>query len=134
MSDLGTILDALATLAVGAVTGLTAGNAERGVRLAGRLGPGEFPHLFVHNPEVDTDELPYQQERAASRVSLTLVMRDTTQEAVMVEVEAIRDAIAADPTLSGAVFRCRVARWGVREHPESPFKAGDLLVMTEDET
>ena len=129
MSAAGTLMDELATAAAAAVSTLTAGNCERGIRLAADLEAEDMPHLFLHNPEETVELLDHLQERVTTTVSLTLVTRDETQEATLAHLDLIRAQIRTDVTLSDSVTYAYVSSFGVRESPEERDKAGDLVVV-----
>jgi len=129
MSEWGGIFDRLIAIAQGAVPELaTAGRTERGIRLAEKLNPGEFPHLFAYDPRDSVALLPQLQERVTTTVILLLVTRDETQEATCTKCDAIRDAIRADPTLAGLVESCHVSERTLREHPDVASRGAGLLV------
>ena len=129
MSEWGAVMDRLIVLAQGAVAELAvAGRTERGIRLASKLAPAELPHLFVFDPRESVALLPQLQERVTLTVTMTLVVRDESQEALATKLDAIRDAIRGDPTLAGAVESCHVSERTLREHPEVAEKGGGLLV------
>lgn len=129
MSSTNEILDALVARAVAAVPELTAGNAERSLRLAKDLNGEEVPHLFVHNPDEAVELLPYLQEQITLSVSLTLVTRDESQTATLAKSELIRAAIRAEPTLGGLVRWAYVSNFSIREHPIERDRAGDIVVV-----
>lgn len=129
MSEWGGIFDRLIALAEGAVPELaTAGRTERGVRVAEKLAPQEFPHLFAYDPRDTVALLPQLQERVTTTLTLLLVTREETQEATAAKCDAIRDAIRGDPTLAGLVESCHVSERTLREHPDVAFRAAGLLV------
>lgn len=129
MSEWGAILDRVIVLAQAAVPELaTAGRTERGIRVAEKLLPGEFPHLFAYDPRDSVALLPQLQERVTTTVILLLVTRDETQEATAQKADAIRDAIRGDPTLAGAVESCHVSERTLREHPDVAYRGAGFLV------
>lgn len=130
MSDWGTLEDKLIALANGAVAGL---DSERGLRMASALKPAEFPHLFVYDPDETATILDHQQEAIEIQFQLLVLTRDDTQEEIQLKVDAIRDAIRADKTLTGSVDLVHVSARGIRENPQVGEKAGDLTVITRQE-
>jgi hypothetical protein len=133
MSAAGDILDALATIAVAQVATLTAANTERALYLSSPLNTEQLPHLFIHNPDIADDPLPYQQESRITTALLSLVTRGEGQEATLVKAEAIRAGIDADPTLGGLVQHTRVSVLERSEHVDSDDIEADLVVRAWEE-
>jgi hypothetical protein len=98
MSDAGTIMDALITAAEGAVSGLT---GAREIDGAYKILDENFPCLFVYAPHETVDVGDFQLETQKTRVEMLLFTKAETQEALLLKMDAIRDAIATDRTLSG---------------------------------
>jgi hypothetical protein len=131
MSDLGTIMDALITEARSGVTSIPALalGAERGVRVGEELSTAELPHLFVHSPEESVDLLDFQQEQRTCTFTLDL-WADDTQEALLLKLDAIRDKIALNRSLSSAVDYATVTGRQVFEFAGKDRKVGRLVVST----
>ncbi len=87
---------------------------ERDVRAHHKLDADtEIPHVFCHDPVGLSQAQDWNQ--VATRVSLRMDLwtKAETQAAVDVRLKAFREAIAADPTLSGVVQRAWVSGFGI---------------------
>ena len=135
MSDFGAIIDRLevhwrtadATIPPGA-TGF-----ERDVRLSADLTAGELPHVFAHDPSESASALPHRQTTRAISVQFDYWTRNATQEAVSLVLDAFRDAVEADPTLSGIVENAFCSTRGVIDNQFAgrPERAGIAIVTTQ---
>jgi hypothetical protein len=120
MSDAGTIMDALITAAEGAVSGLT---GAREIDGAHGILDENFPYLFVYAAHETVDVGDFQLETQKTRVEMLLFTKAETQEALLLKMDAIRDAIATDRTLGGVVQAAHVVERVLLE-------AGDTTVPT----
>lgn len=128
MSDMGAILDAIATAAEGAVSGLV---AERGLRLP--TAEDKQPAiLFLFNPD-ETIELADHVQEITTTASSGVVYADVTQEVMAGYLDDIRDAIRADVTLGGIVRWAWVSERGIDEGEDSLERAGILTFVAEQE-
>jgi hypothetical protein len=125
LSDPGTILDEIVTLATGAVSGLS---VTRGGDLSEHLESADFPHLFLHSPEASVEVLDWRQEETTYSFEGELVTDATTEEALLLDVEAIRDAIRGDPTLSGGCAIAWLSGWVAREDPRAHRRFAELTI------
>lgn len=135
MSEFGAIIDRLevhwrtadATIPPGA-TGF-----ERDVRLAADLTGGELPHVFAHDPSESSSALPHRQTSRTVSIQFDYWTRDQTQEAVSLVLDAFRDAVEADPTLSGLVDTAFLSTRGVidQQFAGLPERAGIAIVTTQ---
>lgn len=132
MSDLGAIMDALITEARSAVPTLPAGatGVERGIRSGADLRPEELPHLFVHSPTEAVELLDHQQEQRTTTVVLSLVVVADTQEQLATKLDAIRDEIAGNRSLSGVVDYATVTRREIGESALVAMREGVVEVTT----
>ncbi|MCI0344825.1 MAG: hypothetical protein L0221_05180 [Chloroflexi bacterium] len=130
MSASGAIFDALEAIAETAIVGLS---AERGLRLVDELHEGEFPHLFLSGagdaPLETVELLTHLQERVTTTVSAILYTKGESQEATLAKADAIRAAIQANRTLSGAVTWSYVSETTLEEHAGEDFRAVALIVV-----
>lgn len=135
MSEWGTVISALETIARATFPKLRAGTAgfERGVRPVEILTAAELPHVFAHNPQERVTKLDHGQEAVEfSVVLLYAPEHGTSQEDVAVLLDLFRTSLQANPTLTSAVEKAYVRERGVRENPEnSAMRAGVLEVVAE---
>lgn len=134
MSEWGAIIDALEVEFRAAVPGLPAGadGWERGIRPGQDLATGQLPHVFAHDPTDATDELEYHHENVQVSVQLDYWTRNETQEQVAAALDAFRDRIRANRTLTGLVDFAwcsarSVVEAGLTEKSE---RAGVVIVRT----
>lgn len=135
MSDFGAIEDALISLCRTAVPTIPAGTlgAEKGIRDPSSLNNEAFPHLFAHNTSEEVALLDFQQEQRTTRVQLSLVTADDDHAGLATKLDAIRDGIVANRTLTGIVLYSFVSNRSVNESTLTHFKEGVLEVTTVQE-
>lgn len=114
--------DAVPTLGAGVL------GAERGVRLGEELTVSELPHVFAHSPAETVDLLDFQQEQRTVQVTLDLWVAGSTQEALLLQLDAIRDQIAGNRSLSGLVDYATVTERRVYEAAARDRKCGRIVV------
>lgn len=114
MSVFGDLIDALETHWRASVAGMAAGadGFERVLRV-GHDDPNR-PHVYAFNPAANARRL----DGGALESSVTIQFefwpaRDQTQEEVSSDLDDLRAAIAADPTLGGLCIEAFVSFWGV---------------------
>ena len=125
MSDQGDILDALATLAEGAISGLT---TERGIGRFDSVPKDKFPYLFLHTPFYSADRIDYGQEEIRFQANLRFGFRDVTQEEALTDLKAFRDALRADWNLGSIVLEAWLSDSVVLEHPRDRSVIIDAIV------
>lgn len=132
MSDFGAVMDQLITECRDAVATIPAGalGAERGVRSGEELGLDALPHVFVHSPAEAVELLEFQQEQRTFTCVIDLWTDGKTQEELAVYLDAIRDQIAANRSLSGSVDYATVTGREIFEFAEKSRKVGRLVVTT----
>lgn len=134
MSEWGTVIAKLELIARAQFPRLRTGVAgfERDVRAIELLTAAEIPHVFAHNPDERVEKIEHGQESIEFSVELLYVPdAGTAQEDVAVLLDNFRAALQADPTLGATVERAWVRSRAVREHPDSPLKAGVLEIVAE---
>jgi hypothetical protein len=133
MSDAGTIMDALITAAEGAVSGLT---GAREIDGAHGILDENFPYLFVYAAHETVDVGDFQLETQKTRVEMLLFTKAETQEALLLKMDAIRDAIATDRTLGGVVQAAHVVERVLLEAGDTtvPTNSGYMVVETVEQT
>ena len=125
MSEIGTILDQIMAVADAAVSDLS---SERGLRVVDHLSDGEFPHLFVHNPERRRERIDFKQFAVVLEVPLLLATTGETQEQLLAKVELIKEALEGDAVLNPEGTDLFVASEEIRENPGDPIKGAEMLV------
>lgn len=122
MSLWGAEADGIIAVVRGAVPempALTVG-AERGVRPPSELTPSEMPHLFVYNPQGRVTAIEWLQSEVRTTWEADLWISGT-QELAATYRDAIRAALAANRTLTGAVIDCAMLFGAVLEDPTTPY-------------
>ncbi len=132
MSDWGSRIDALETLVRTALGDLATGDDgfERRQGFGESLSPSQVPHVFAHSPteEVDEDAEGYAQGFVAFRIQLDVWVRNETLEELSTRLDAIRDAVDGDRTLSALVEWQRVSARGVRDFKGQSQRLGIVVV------
>lgn len=131
MSDLGSIMDVLILECRDAIATIPAAalGAERGVRVGEELSTAELPHVFVHSPEESVDLLDFQQEQRTCTFVIDL-WADDTQEALLLKLDAIRDHVVSNRSLTSNVDYATVTGRQVFEFAGKDRKVGRLVVST----
>ena len=100
---------------------------------------GDFPHAVVLVFEEDPERLDFKQERRRVRVTIALAVLTTagdtaeaTRETLDLSMEAIRDAIFADPDLGATVDDVSCEAAVVVSGPEDTIVYGEFEVITEE--
>ena len=134
MSEFGAIID---RLEVHWRTGdptipLGAPGFERDVRLGADLTAGELPHVFAHDPSESSSALPHRQTSRTVSIQFDYWTRDKSQEDVSLVLDLFRDAVEADPTLSGIVESAFCSTRSVvdQQFAGLPERAGVAIVTT----
>ncbi len=135
MSEFGDIIDRLEVHWRTADKTIPSGKTgfERDVRLSSDLTPGEFPHVFAHDPSESASRLPHRQATRTVSVQFDYWTRQKTQEALSLVLDAFRNAVEADPTLNGKVDDAFVSSRAVVDHQFAgkPERAGVVIVTTQ---
>lgn len=134
MSEWGAIIDAIEVEFRAAVPGLPVGadGWERGIRSGQDLATGQLPHVFAHDPTETAEELDHHQELIQVSWQLDYWTRGETQEQVAAALDAFRDRIHANRTLTGLVDFAWCAARSVVEAAltEKSERAGVVIVRT----
>jgi hypothetical protein len=125
-SDDMTAIIAVARTAVDAIPDDGVG-AEIGFRAPDRLVAGEFPHLFVFNPRDAATALDFGQADVVTTYQAEFYVRDT-RDVAATYCQALKDTVAADPTLGGTARRFRISAIVlIEDRPEG----ADLVILLE---
>jgi len=129
VSDFGAVMDVLISECRTAVPAIPAGalGAERDFRLGEELRKDELPHVFVHSPAEQIELLDLQQERRTFVCTID-VWDEVGQEAMAVYLDAIRDRIAANRTLTSSVDYATVSARQIVELAGKTRRVGRLEV------
>ena len=128
MSDAGTIVDKITTLAQAAVAGLTVSKEAIAVD---DLDDELFPYSIILQTAYDTEVIDWRQRIRTWTISGAVFVNgeSDTRETVQTHLEAIRDGIEADSTLTGSVDQVNVSVAAADDHPDSTLHAGDFEVV-----
>jgi hypothetical protein len=126
MSDAGALMDKLVTAAE-TVSGVT---AERGFKVPGTLSASDYPYCSVFEPDETVTLGDFLLPQVETTISMLLYTKGETQEATLLKIDGIRDAIAADRTLGGLVQYTHVSSRQLREDPRDDVKGGAFVVET----
>lgn len=126
MSQAGSIVDALQALIEDeGFTVLTTATAPE------QIPVDQFPAARILATDYDLNPLDYLQEQRVWVVSAALWIAAGTREDMQTHLEAIRDAVYAEPTLGGIVDRAFVASSLPESHSQASQIAGLLVLRAE---
>ena len=125
MSQLNNILSQIGVLALAADAELV---IEQGVRVLSKLTSEEYPHLFIYDPSVSTELLPFELEAQTYEIQLALVTRDENQYQILERAQTIRDALRTDRDLTNQVAWHHISDIRLREDDKSTLKIADMTL------
>ena len=128
MSNASDIVDAVLAHVETAVAGIT---TSKEVVQPDTLPDDKFPLAMILQTEYDPEPLDWLQENRTWTVSVALWQVDGTRDTMETKLEAVRDLIAADPTLGGTCDRAVFADAVPESHPDSSHIAGLFVVRAE---
>lgn len=128
MSDAGAILTALTTIVETAVDGVTVAVDPTSFT---KLTTDNLPYCILTHEPYASEQLVYAQERRTWVVLGQLAVNGGTREATQLLLEAIRDAVLADPTLGSSVDSAFCAPNDAFTNPDDPRVFGDFNVTAE---
>ncbi len=128
MSDASDIVDAILADVTTAVGGVT--TSTEPVLVDGRPDSA-FPLAMILQTEYDPDPLPWLQENRTWTVSGVVWQAGGTRDTMETKLEAIRDQIAADPTLGAKCDHAVFANAEPESHPDSNRISGVFVVRAE---
>jgi len=96
------------------------------------LPKNQLPHAIIIFEEAEPERLAYKQERRLVTGSVAIAMLDATREDVDARIEAIRDLIFADETLTSTVDDIACEAGIATSDPDDPKKYGTLDIRTEE--
>ena len=92
----------------------------------------QFPYARIIFVEEEPERLAFKQERRRVVGQVAIGMLDATREDVDSRIEAIRDLIFADETLSSTVDDITCEAGETISNPDDPKKYGTLDISTEE--
>jgi hypothetical protein len=128
MSDVSDIVDAVLVEVASAVSGVT---TSKEVVQPDTRPAEDFPFAMVVQTEYDTEPLPWLQENRIWTISGALWQADGTRDTMETKLEAIRDEIFGNPTLSGACDQASCVVLVPESHPDDRLIAGLFVVRAE---
>ncbi len=136
MSRLDAIRTAIETHVTTAISGVTTSNDPNAFA---NLPQNQLPHAIIIFEEDDPEALDFKQERrrVVGRISIGYekvagATEEASREVVRVDLEAIRDAIFADPDLTDTVDNARIEAAAVFSGREDPIVVGQMEVSAEE--
>lgn len=119
-----------------AFPGITIGNEPT---LTDVIAKQNFPYATVLVDEEEPERLDFKQERRRVVGSIAVVINTTsgataeaTREAMDVKLEALRDAIFADPYLTSSVDDASCGKAETISGPEDTYVYGEIDFLTEE--
>ena len=128
MSDASDIVDAILSDVTTAVAGIT---AFKEVVRPDKRPDSDFPLAMILQTEYEPERLDWGQENRTWVVSVAIWQAGGTRDAMETKLEAIRDQIAADPTLASSCERSVFAAAVPTSNPDSSRVGGFFTVTAE---
>ena len=126
MSDAGDIVAAILADVSAAVS--LGGSSVESVSVES-LPEDSFPFAMIVQTDYSSDRLDWIQEQRSWIISGQLFQRGGTRDDMQTKLEAVRDQLAADPTLGGVVDDATVDVAVPDSHPDAETIAGEFSVQ-----
>jgi hypothetical protein len=128
MSDVSDISDAIVAAVEAAVAG---SEAVVGNLAIDTVASDRFPIAEIVQTGNEPEPLPWRQENQVWLFECAMYQKGGTRQTMQTKLEAIRDGVRADPTLSGACDRASCAALVPESHVDSRLVTGVFVIRAE---